>query len=98
MKNKKYPSLVRLIFVTTLTIIIWIAITVYHVIVKESPVIIDENISQPIDPSLNQDVMQAIEEGHFIEQKDLPEVPVVQPSPQSEVEITPSASPSGILE
>lgn len=68
MNKIKAPRVVTIAVFTTITIIFWIFFNVYHVLTTPSEVQVDPALLQPIDPTLNTEVLDSIESGIFFDE------------------------------
>ncbi len=68
MKKKKQPTLVTVLTFTTITIIFWVFFSVYKVLTTTPEVNIDPQLLEPINPSLDSNSLNKLEERTFFEE------------------------------
>lgn len=56
----KIPNLVVILILTTLTSVVWISLSIYRAVVVKPAEVIPDEISQTLDPNLNQDIINQI--------------------------------------
>lgn len=89
---------------TLLTSILWVSLSIYRALTVRPSESVPKEISNPITPTLNQEMIKKIESGIFFDSSQIPENVTAPSSPvpsQSEQplstpipEATPTASPS----
>lgn len=90
----KIPNLVTILILTTLTAVMWISLNIYRAVtVKPSPAVPKE-ISEPLDPNLDLDAIQAIQSGLFLSEEQIPVTVIVSATPSPSPTSRPSPSPS----
>lgn len=103
MKKLKAPRLVTVFIFTTITVIFWVFMGLYNVITSTPPINVDPELLKPINPILNQEALDRLEnrihfeEGQtispFVFKESPPELPVEE-SPtiiEEDEEISPDA-------
>ncbi|MEK7550602.1 MAG: hypothetical protein AAB535_02355 [Patescibacteria group bacterium] len=60
MKNK-IPNIVTILILTTLTAIMWISLSVYRAVVVKPSLVVPDEISKPLVPFLDQDIIRDIQ-------------------------------------
>jgi len=106
MKKPPAPRLVTVAIFTTITVIFWIFFSVYQVLTQTPDIKVSPELLEPIDPTLNIKALEELSGRLHYEESDVtsPVVVVTTPTPQPEaspvpeniLEITPTATSSGI--
>lgn len=101
MKNNKLPNLVSILILTLLTVIVWISLSIYRALTLKPVAPVSQDISQPLNPSLDTDTINKIESRIYLNDSQIPDnvITVVAATPVAQkILITPSpiASPSAI--
>ena len=66
MKKAKTPSLVSMAIMTTVTVVIWVAYSIYLAYTKEASIKVPPNILKQIDPQINTEILaQSAERVYF---------------------------------
>jgi|SRR3972149_660447 len=73
MRNPKAPRLLTTAILTTITVVFWIFFEVYKIFVSTPNINVPEKLLDPIDPSLNVDVLREIESKVYFEEAQIPE-------------------------
>jgi hypothetical protein len=60
MKNTKLPSLIPILIMTLVTVIMWVSLDVYRAFKIPVEAVVPAEVSQPLTPSLNQDVINQV--------------------------------------
>jgi len=105
MKKNKLPSLISILILTLLTGVLWVSLEVYRTLTIKPAESVSEAISNPITPTLDQNVIKKIESAIFIDSSQIsdnvalastpaPNQPVSTPLSTPVPSVTPSASPS----
>lgn len=82
MKKPKAPKLITVAILTTITIVTWIFFSVYNVLTKKPPVTVPEEILAPVDPTLNSQALDKLENRIYFEENDVAALPT--PTPEEE--------------
>lgn len=95
MKKKKINrDLISLAVSTLLTVAVWIGFDVYRALTRYTlPEILDQQM-QPLDPKLNQEIINQLKERFRISEEELGQLEELEPVAEAN-ETTPSANPSG---
>lgn len=105
MKKLKPPRIVTILVITTVTVVLWVFFTVYRILTSENPVVIEPNLLEKLNPTLDTETLTGLENKLYYDQ-DAIVVPQFSPTPTPE-ELTPTptfepepleASPSATLE
>lgn len=100
MTKLKTPHLVTISLLTTVTVLSWVILEVYNVLVKKPDVSVPPEILTPLDPQLNEAALRELQERVFYEEGEgegfviVSPTETASPSPTPEVEeeeSTPSA-------
>jgi hypothetical protein len=105
MKKNKLPSLISILILTLLTCVLWVSFNVYRSLTAKPEESVPEAVSNPITPTLDENVIKKIESAIFIDSSQIPDnvaqasspapnQPVQTPLPTPVPSATPSASPS----
>lgn len=71
MYKPKPPNSVTVIVITTVTIIFWVFFSVYRVLTSQPEPDVPPEILAPLNPNLNQDALQRIENGIYFDEEEL---------------------------
>ena len=105
MKKNKLPSLISILILTLLTGVLWVSLEVYRTLTIKPAESVPETVSDPITPTLDQNIIKKIESAVFIDNSQIPDnvaqasspapnQPVQTPLPTPTPSVTSSASPS----
>jgi len=91
MKKPKAPKLVTIAITTTITVIFWIFFTLYQVLTTKPSPSVEPELLEPIDPTLNIDILDKINDKGFFEEGSFTPIQLIIVPNQEEVipEITP---------
>jgi hypothetical protein len=91
MKKPKAPRTVTVAIFTTITVIFWVFFSLYNVLTSKPAVDVDPKLLEPINPNLNNEILDSLDGRVFIEQGEaLPTLP----SPTSVPSVTPTKVPT----
>lgn len=62
MKKDKLPRAIIIIILTSITIVFWVIFNIYSAISKKAPVAVSEEIILPLDPKIDTETINKIEE------------------------------------
>lgn len=68
MRKPPTPTVVTMVVFTTVTVVLWIFISVYNILIKKVDVDVPEKLLTPIDTSLDTNALQKISEKDFYEE------------------------------
>lgn len=94
MKKPSLPKPITILILTLLTAILWVGMSIYRTFSVKPPVTVPENISKPINPSLNTDVIQKIESRIYVPESEVPQLNTVTTTGAIPVLASPTASPT----
>lgn len=97
-KDNKIPSLVVIVFLTVITAVIWVGMEVYRTLTTKPAPAVEEKISQPLDPNLDQITLDALGQRLYLDnltQTTTLVAPESSPTPAPTVTPLPSVSPEG---
>lgn len=73
MKKTKLPSLIPILILTLVTVIMWVSLDVYTALKKPTQVVVPVEVSQPLSPSLDQNVIKQIESRTYLNDSQIPD-------------------------
>lgn len=85
-KKKGRPFIINIIILTVITSILWVIFDVYRAFTTKPAPIVPEEILAPINPTLNQDLLNEVEKRVYLNEDEIPEV--ASGSSQVAVELT----------
>jgi hypothetical protein len=91
MKKPKAPKLVTVAIFTTITIIFWVFISLYNIIMSTPDINVDPELLEPINPNLEKEALDRLEGRIFFEEGEtnspviIRENTQISPSPEEEV-------------
>lgn len=62
MKKTKLPKIITLIILTSITIVFWVFFNIYSTVTKKTITAVPEEILLPINPKLDSEIINQIEE------------------------------------
>lgn len=90
--KRKTPRLVTTSIITLITVINWIGFELYRIYTAKPDPIVPAEILASLNPILDEEVLNKLQERVYLEESQLPKIAVAQePNPTS----IPAASPSG---
>lgn len=85
MRKPPTPTIVTLAVFTTVTVVLWIFVSVYNILIKKAPVDVPDSLLEPMDEVLDTQTLQKIKERIFIEEgQEKPFTVVPQFSPDTQ--------------
>lgn len=90
MKKPKAPKLVTVAILTTITIIFWVFFTLYNILTSKSPVVVPPHILEPIDPTLDTQTLDKLNDKTYFEEGEV--TPLIEQLPTN-TEPNPSGTP-----
>lgn len=89
-KNKqKRPALVQIMFLTLITVLTWVSFEVYNTVFQKSDFkTLDKKILEPIDPSLNTELLENLNLRIYLNQNQIEDNLLIEPE-----EPEPTATP-----
>lgn len=105
MKKRSLPKPITILILTLLTAVLWVGLNIYRAIAVKPVTTVPENVSLPLDPTLDTNVIQKIESAIFIPDSEIPPInltptqtgqpiPTTEPTPTILPTVSPEASPS----
>lgn len=88
MKKTRAPRLVTVAIFTTITIIFWIFFSLYNILTTQKDVQVNPRLLEPIDPSLNVELLNSLEEKTFYEEGEVGSPLIfegLEPTPEGEI-------------
>jgi len=73
MKKTKIPSLVSVLIITLITTVFWVSLNIYRAITVKPALIVEENISRPLVPVLDQKAIQQLKQSVYVAKEQIPE-------------------------
>ena len=86
-EKKKYPPLVRLLILSTVTIFFWIGFEVYRVLSVKPPPVVSQETLAPVNPSLDVPSLDELQKRLHLSESEISEtiiIPQVEETPQPE--------------
>ena len=94
MKKSKLPNLISVMILTLITTLMWISFNIYRALTSEVPPSVPQEVSEPLNPVLDQETINQIEGKLFLDDSQIPDnVAVGTPAPSASIEPTPLATP-----
>lgn len=101
-KATKLPNIVTILILTAITSLFWIIFGVYRVFTVKEEAKVPEAILAPLNPVLNQKVIDQMSQRFYLDEDQIPETvivsptlePTIAPSPEPEESPIPSPEPS----
>ena len=103
MKRPKPPSIVTIAIMTLITVVFWTFFSVFRIFTSTQPVDIPEEVLTPINPTLDQEALNALETRNHLEPHEIPEIiystpePIVTEEQEEELLEEPTPSPEETL-
>ncbi|KKS96172.1 MAG: hypothetical protein UV71_C0001G0046 [Microgenomates group bacterium GW2011_GWC1_43_13] len=98
MKKTKLPSLITILILTLITGVLWVSLSTYRAFTAKPSESVPEEISNPIDPTLDQATIKKIESGIYFDSSQIPENLVTAPIPTTPAQPAQSPLPTPTLE
>lgn len=77
--NKYYPPLVLIVSLSSITTIIWVAISIYHAYQKQPPPVVPNEMLVPVDLNLNTEIFDEIKQKVYFNEDEINDTLVVTP-------------------
>lgn len=105
MKKLRPPRIVTILIITTVTVVLWVFFTVYRILTSEDPVVIEPQLLEKLNPTLDTETLNSLQDKEFFDQDSIvvaqfsptPTPEVSSPTPTPEPQQT-EASQSATLE
>lgn len=98
MKPAKIPSFVSIVILTTITIIFWVAISVYRALNTKPVPKVAAEILEPVMPSLEKSGLDKVQSRVFFDESQIPistPLATALATPTASTSATPTATPKG---
>jgi hypothetical protein len=105
--KQKTPNIVPVLILTLVTAITWVFFSIYLALTAKPNPTVPDNITQQLDPSIDQKTVDSIKAKLFLDESQIPTntfsvpaagaSPVSSPKPEATSVATPIASPSGTI-
>jgi hypothetical protein len=73
MNKPKQPSIVPLLILTLITVVMWVSLEVYRIFTKPVSLVVSEEISQPLTPTLDQEAINQIVSKIYLDDSQIPD-------------------------
>lgn len=82
MRKNRLPKPITILILTLLTAVLWVGLNIYRTFTVKPVPPIPENISNPLNPTLNTEVIQQIESAIYIPESEIPQIGIdIQATP-----------------
>ena len=98
MKKNKLPNLITVLILTLITGVLWVSLSTYRAFTAKPSESVPKEISDPIDPTLDQTTIKKIESGIFFDSSQIPEIVATAPIPTASAQPAQSPQPTPTLE
>lgn len=78
MTKNRLPKPITLLILTLLTVVLWVGLSIYRTITIKPPTDVPQNISNPLNPTLDTNVINNIESAIFIPDSEIPALNIKQ--------------------
>lgn len=100
MKKPKAPRLVTVAIFTTITLIFWVFVSLYNIIISEPDINVDPELFEPLEPTLQKEALDKLEGRIFFEEGQTNSPVIIrestgEPPPPEEVNIENEEIPEG---
>lgn len=76
MNKTKLPSIISVLILTLITVIMWVSLDIYRALKKPTEITVSKEISQQLNPSLDQDSIKKVESRNFLDDSQIPDVTI----------------------
>jgi hypothetical protein len=83
MKKTKLPNLVSILILTLITAVMWISLNIYSAITSTPSPVVQAEVSEPLNPVLDIEVISQIESRLYLDDSQIPENIVAPPTGES---------------
>lgn len=80
----KPPSIVTIAIMTLITVVFWTFFSVFRIFTATSPTEVPEEVLTPVDATLDQEALNALETRNHLEPHEIPEIVYSTPEPVSQ--------------
>lgn len=81
MKKIKLPNGVAILVLTLITVVMWVSFSIYHAVGKKPDVKVPTEVSKPLSPTLDVEVINMIESRSYLDDSQIPQNVVTGPIP-----------------
>ena len=74
MNKTKLPSIISVLILTLITVIMWVSLDVYRALKKPTEITVPKEISQSLNPTLDQESIKKVESRNFLDDSQIPNV------------------------
>lgn len=105
MKKSSLPKPITILILTLLTTVLWVGLNVYRTFTLKPSATVSENISRPLDPTLDTATIQQIQSAIYIPDSEIPQInaggsktssPIATATPTPISTATPESSSSAV--
>lgn len=65
MRKPPTPTIVTISVFTTVTVVLWIFVSVYSILIKDAPIDVPASLLEPIEPRLDTQVLKSVSDREF---------------------------------
>jgi hypothetical protein len=99
MNKTKLPKLIPILILTLITVVMWVFLDIVRALKQTPELVVPAEISQPLAPSLDQNLIKKIESRVFLSDFQIPDnVANSSPTPRASATPTASATPSATIQ
>lgn len=95
-KKTKLPNLIAILILTLITVVMWVAFSVYRAVTSTPTATVPVEVTEPISPILDEEAMTQIESRLFIDDSQIPDVITTNQQPAAEPVEVPSQAPTPV--
>lgn len=74
MKKNRLPKPVTILILTLLTAVLWVGLNIYRTFTVKPATPVPEKISEPLNPTLNTEIIQQIESAIYMPDSEIPQI------------------------
>lgn len=89
MKKTKLPNLISVLFLTLITVVMWVSFEIYRAVSKSPESVVAQEVVQALTPTLDLDVIKQIESRTLLDDSQIPEK-IINSSPAPSVKSIPA--------
>jgi len=76
MKKTKLPSIISVLILTLITVVMWVSLDIYRALKKPTEITVSKEISQQLNPSLDQESIKKVESRSFLDDSQIPNISI----------------------